>query len=218
MSAVRGDIVSKRQIIIKLGSVLPAALLGILFNYYVTMDIASFLVGYGEIRSVIFLFAQVLIFYSIIQFIFFRLKYWTHVEIVMLSLTYMAVIIVGLVFRSHETVISSESLSWWFNIKRLELNPFSFVSDFLVDRHSIIVAMVNLALFIPLPFFMHLNRIKPRFWIALILFIVLEFLQPALAQGFFSLGDVTLYSIGYGVGFLLLNRYLQRMQIVHADN
>jgi len=218
MSAVRGDIVSKRQIIIKLGSVLPAAVLGILFNYYVTMDIASFLVGYGEARSVIFLFAQVLTFYSILQFIIFRIKYWTRVEIVMLSLTYIAVIIVGLVFRSHEPVFSSESLSWWFSMKRLELNPFSFVSDFLVDRHSIIVAMVNLALFIPLPFVMHLNRIKPRLWIALILFIVLELLQPALAQGFFSLGDITLYSIGYGVGFQLLNRCLQRMQTVHADN
>lgn len=204
----------KKQIIIKLASVIPAVVLGIFFNYYVTMDIASFLVGYGDVRSVIFLFAQVLIFYSVIQFIIFQTKNWTRVEIVILSMTYMAVIIVGLVFRSHEPVMSSESLSWWFNIQQLELNPFSFVSDFLVDRQSIIVTMVNLVLFIPLPFVLRLNRIKPRFWIAMLLFMLLELLQPALSQGFFSLGDITLYSIGYGVGVMLMTRFQNSKQVV----
>ena len=74
----------------------------------------------------------------------------------------------------------------------------------MADRGSIVIAVINLVLFIPLPILLYANHIKPRFWAALIVFFVIELLQPALGQGFFSLGDILLYSVGFMIGMALL--------------
>lgn len=196
--------ITKKQILIKLITILPAAVLGILCNYFLTMNIALNLFGAGPVRSIIMLIGQILFFYSLLQLIIFRGKFWTRAELVFVFVVYMAVLFVGLVFR-HALSFDSSHFAYWFGLNQVELNPFSFISNFLVDRSSIIITLINFMIFIPLPFLMFLNKIKPRFWVALILFFSLELLQPILSQGFFSLGDITLYSAGFLIGLVFLS-------------
>ena len=199
--------ITKKQILIKLITILPAAVLGILFN---KVDIARNLVGSGPARSIIMLIGQILVFYLLLQLIIFRGKCWTHAELVIVSIVYIAVLFVGLIFR-RALNFDPNHFAYWFGLEQIELNPLSFISNFLVDRSSIIIALINFILFIPLPFLMYHNRIKPRFWVALILFFFIELLQPTLSQGFFSLGDITLYSAGFLIGLVFLNRNNQRI-------
>ena len=202
--------ITKKQILIKLITILPAVVLGILFNYFFTSHIARNLVQSGNVRSIIMLIGQTLVFYSLFQFIIFRGQFWTRAERVILFIGYIAVLLVGLVLRNALS-IEQNHFAYWFSFNRMELNPFSFVSNFLVDRSSIIIALINFLIFIPLPFLMYFNRIKPRFWVALILFFCIELLQPTLSQGFFSLGDITLYSAGFIIGLVFLNKHNQRI-------
>ena len=202
--------ITKKQILIKLITILPAVVLGIFFNYFFTMSIALNLVGSDPARSIIMLIGQILVFYSLIQLIIFRGQYWTRTELVIVFIVYIAVLSVGLVFR-YALSIDRNHFSYWFRLDQIELNPFSFIANFLVDRSSIIIALINFLIFIPLPFLMYLNRIKPRFWVALILFFCIELLQPTLSQGFFSLGDITLYSAGFLIGLVFLNKNNQRI-------
>ena len=195
----------QKQIVIKLITILPALVLGILFNYFITANV-FFSISYGSgnmTKQLIMLAGQVAVFYIVLQLILFRGKGWTRAEKIIGLVGYCAVLLVGLLLRNGFYDLSS-SFQRWFVWRNFELNPLSFVWDFFADRGSIAIAVINLALFIPLPILLYANQIKPRFWAALIVFFVIELLQPALGQGFFSLGDILLYSVGFMIGMALL--------------
>ena len=201
----------QKQIVIKLITILPALVLGILFNYFITANV-FFSISYGSgnmTKQLIMLAGQVAVFYIVLQLIIFRGKGWTRAEKVIGLVGYFAVLLVGLLFRYGFYDLSS-SFQHWFVWRNFELNPLSFVWDFMADRGSIVIAVINLVLFIPLPILLYANHIKPRFWAALIVFFVIELLQPALGQGFFSLGDILLYSVGFMIGMALLNWGISR--------
>lgn len=196
---------TKKQIAIKILSLIPAMVLGIFFNYFVTSNIAMNLIGPGGIQQIIFLIAQVLVFYIILQFILFRGKCWTRAEFLITLIIYFSVLLVGLIFRYELRAFNDD-----FRIRHIwnfvELNPFSFIADFFADRDSIVIAVINLALFIPLPVLMSKNGMKPRFRVALLIFLGIELLQLVLSMGFFSLGDIVLYSAGFFLGLLILKK------------
>jgi len=189
----------------KLITILPALVLGILFNYFITANV-FFSISYGSgnmIKQLILLAGQAAVLYIVLQLILFRGKGWTRAEKIIGLVGYFAVLLVGLLLRNGFFDLSS-SFQHWFVWRNFELNPLSFVWDFMADRGSIAIAVINLLLFIPLPILLCANHIKPRFWAALIVFFVIELLQPALGQGFFSLGDILLYSVGFMIGMALL--------------
>jgi|GEM_PF-3593142 len=196
----------QKQIVIKLITILPALVLGILFNYFITANV-FFSISYGSgnmTKQLILLAGQAAVFYIVLQLILFRGKGWTHAEKIIGLAGYCAVLLVGLLLRNGFYDLSS-SFQRWFVWRNFELNPLSFVWDFFADRGSIAIAVINLVLFIPMPILLYANHIKPRFWTALILFFTIELLQPALSQGYISLGDILLYSVGFLNGMVLLN-------------
>ncbi|MHB1485879.1 MAG: VanZ family protein [Saccharofermentanales bacterium] len=197
--------ITKKQILVKIITILPASVLGILFNFIVTTNISRNLVGAGLAQSIIMLIGQILVFYSLLQLIIFRGRFWSRAELVIVFIAYIAVLFVGLIFRFTRS-FELNHFVYWFSLEQIELNPFSFISNFQDDHSSIIIAIINFILFIPLPALMYLNQIKPRFRVALILFFFIELLQPTLSQGFFSLGDITLYSAGFLIGMLFLKK------------
>lgn len=196
---------TKKQIAIKLISLIPAMVLGVLFNYFVTSNFAMNLIGMFGIQQIIVLIGQVLVFYIILQFILFRGKCWTRAEFLVALIIYFVVLLVGLVLRANRIALFDEFGAghiWNF----VELNPVSFIADFLADRGSIVIAYINLVLFIPLPILMSLNGMKPRFLIAILIFTGIESLQLVLSTGVFSLGDILLYSAGFFLGLLILKK------------
>lgn len=206
----------RKQTVIKLISILPAAVLGVLFNYIVITQYFYNIVGTNRIKQLILLAGQAAVFYVILQLILFRGKGWTRAEKIIGLAGYFAVLLMGLLFRYGIQDLST-SFRYWFVWRNFEWNPFSFVWDFMVDRGSLVIAAINLVLFIPLPILLSANHIKPRFWAALILFFAIELLQPALAQGVFSLGDILLYSVGFLIGLALLRLIRSRAKRVVSD-
>ncbi len=200
-----------KQIAIKLITILPSLVLGILFNYFITANV-FFSICYGDgnmAKQLILLAGQASVFYIILQLVIFRGKGWTRAEKIIGLVGYCAVLLAGLLLRSGFYDLSS-SFQRWFVWRNFELNPLSFVGDFFADRGSISIAVINLVLFIPLPILLYANGFKPRFWKALILFFAIELLQPALGQGVFSLGDILLYAVGFMIGMALLKLGLAR--------
>ena len=201
----------KRQVI-KIVSIPISILLGIFVNQFVTksMRLISSSVGHGVAPQLLFLLALIVMIYLLIQFIVFRTQYWTRIEIAIGSIAYFIMIMVGLVFRGIKYSLNVNSLSSLFSLYGMDFNPVSFISDFVADHSSVYIAIINLVLFLPLPFIMSINRVKPRFGYAIILFVGLELIQRLLQQGFFSLGDITLYSLGFVTGRYLLSLFQQR--------
>ncbi len=194
-----------KQLFIKLISLIPAMVLGIFFNNFLTSTYAINWVGPGFLRAIIILIGQVLVFYIILQLLFFRGKCWTRAELLIALIIYFAVLLVGLVFR-YEIRAFPDDFEVRQILNHVELNPLSFIADFLADRDSIVIAVINLVLFIPLPVLMSRNGMKPRFRVALILFFGIELLQLLLSTGFFSLGDIVLYSAGFFLGLFFLKK------------
>ncbi len=204
---------TKLRPILKVISILPAIVLGMLLHYFVTLELGLNLFGASRANSFIMLFGQIVVFYFVLQLIFFRGKYWTRFEFILALVVYSIVIFAGLIFRGS-IYIGGLSLMEQHLWNRVELNPFSFLQDFMVDRESLTIAFINLVLFLPLPLLLFLNRIKPRYWVALILFVSIELLQLFSRQGIFSVGDITLYLVGYFFGMALLKLVREKTNIM----
>ncbi len=194
---------TKLRPILKVISILPAIVLGMLLHYFVTLELGLNLFGASRANSFIMLFGQIVVFYFVLQLIFFRGKYWTRFEFILALVVYSIVLFAGLIFRGS-FIIGGFSLVDQYIWNRVELNPFSFIQDFMVDRDSLKIAFINVMLFIPLPLLLFLNRMKPRYWAALTLFVLIELMQLVLGQGIFSLGDIILYFVGFLLGIALL--------------
>ncbi len=193
-----------KQIAIKLITILPALFLGILFNTFILQDCFPNVFWAANLtKQLVLLAGQAAMFYVVLQLIIFRGKGWTRAEKIIGLVGYFVVLLAGLLFRNCFRDPSSYFQDWFVQ-RNFEWNPLSFVWDFFADRTSIVIAVINLVLFVPLPILLYANHIKPRFWAALILFFAIELLQPALGQGFFSLGDILLYSVGFLIGMALL--------------
>lgn len=193
-----------KQIAIKLITILPALFLGILFNTFILQDCFPNVFWAANLtKQLVLLAGQAAMFYVALQLIIFRGKGWTRAEKIIGLVGYFVVLLAGLLFRNCFRDPSSYFQDWFVQ-RNFEWNPLSFVWDFFADRTSIVIAVINLVLFVPLPILLYANHIKPRFWAALILFFAIELLQPALGQGFFSLGDILLYSVGFLIGMALL--------------
>lgn len=194
---------TKLRPILKVISILPAIVLGMLLHYFVGREYGIYLLGASESNSFIMLFGQIVVFYFVLQLLIFRGKYWTRFEFILALVVYSIVLFAGLIFRGS-FIIGGFSLVDQYIWNRVELNPFSFIQDFMVDRDSLKIAFINVMLFIPLPLLLFLNRMKPRYWAALTLFVLIELMQLVLGQGIFSLGDIILYFVGFLLGIALL--------------
>ena len=194
---------TKLRPILKVISILPAIVLGMLLHYFVAREYGIYLLGASESNSFIMLFGQIVVFYFVLQLLIFRGKYWTRFEFILALVVYSIVLFAGLIFRGS-FIIGGFSLVDQYIWNRVELNPFSFIQDFMVDRDSLKIAFINVMLFIPLPLLLFLNRMKPRYWAALTLFVLIELMQLVLGQGIFSLGDIILYFVGFLLGIAFL--------------
>ena len=135
---------------------------------------------------VVCLFFQVLIF-----------KRLEKAEKVLLAAAYAMAIFSGLIYRYATGTF--RSFGW---------NPFGFVADCLVEPRQIAISAVNAALFVPLYPILHLFSLTPRTWMVLCGFLLVEVIQIATRQGFFDVGDILLYTLGYlvGLGIVKLGR------------
>lgn len=201
-----------KQHVIKIISVPISIVLGMFFNQVAieTYFFRARLGHSGLFQQLFILLAEIVFFYMLIQLIAFRTRYWLRIEIIIACLTYIGIIFVGLLVRGIGFSSNTEFFDGFYLLNQIDYNPFSFISDFIDDRSSIVVAVINLVLFLPLPFVLSFSRIKPRFGYAIVLFVSLETAQLLLQQGYFSISDIILYSLGFVAGKYLLKLTEQR--------
>lgn len=91
-------------------------------------------------------------------------------------------------------------------IRGLSLNPFSFLHDIMDDSNALLIAIMNVAFFIPVGYLFK-NKPVP---LALAFFVLLdlgiETTQYLFSRGFFDLGDITLNTIGFSLGYFYFSR------------
>lgn len=86
-------------------------------------------------------------------------------------------------------------------------NPIIGLRDTFTDSQMLIQSIMNLALFIPVGYFLRKQKNLNQVLIALAVSIGIEFLQVALMRGFFDTFDIILYFIGINLGCLIFKKF-----------
>jgi glycopeptide antibiotics resistance protein len=86
-------------------------------------------------------------------------------------------------------------------------NPVSFIFDYFVYPFSLVTNLLNAAMFIPLAPIWALFKRSPKWWMILIFFTSIELMQVFLGCGYFDMGDIVLYTLGYLCGAGIVRMY-----------
>lgn len=178
-------------------------------NYYIAAEVESRLNIYSTSAQILLLIAQLAFIYVLSQRILF--KKLTRAEIVLLSAAYGISVISVLFLRFPAmNMLENFGIRSYFMNWPVCWNPFSFLFDAAADRFSIFVSLLNVLLFIPLKPILAATKLRPKWWMIIAGFASVELLQYVLHAGFFDLGDIVLYFIGYLAGAGILKIYLDK--------
>lgn len=85
-------------------------------------------------------------------------------------------------------------------------NPLIGLKDTFTDSQMLIQSIMNLALFIPVGYFLRKQKKLSQALISLGISVGIELLQVVLMRGFFDTFDIILYFIGINVGCLIFKK------------
>ena len=203
---------SKAKIIlIRVFSFLISCVAAIAVNYFITSNILSRLEINSGLSNILILLAQLLVIYVLAQLLIFRKL--TGTQKVLLTAAYVMSVVSALFLRYPLHV-----LELWIGGNSLNRvfcwNPVSFIFDFFVYPFSLVANLLNVAMFIPLAPILAMYKRSPKWWMIIILFAVIELLQVLLGCGYFDMGDIVLYMLGYLCGAGIVRVYKNRTENV----
>ena len=196
-------------ILIRVSSFLISCVVAVAVNYFITSNILSRLEIYSVLSNILILLAQLLAIYVLTQLIIF--KKLTGTQKVLLTAAYAICVISALFLRHFFNVLELWNGGNLFN-RVFCWNPVSFIFDFFEYPFSLIINLLNVALFIPLAPIWALYKRSPKWWMVIISFAVIELLQVLLSCGYFDMGDIVLYSLGYICGAGIVRIYIDRVK------
>lgn len=111
---------------------------------------------------------------------------------------YLFILILGLLRPDNQNSFKSGLIN---------LNPFSFIADTMIDKSSFLIMMINLIIFVPMYFLLAKANIFNKFIFRFLFFemfaFLIEYLQFKLNVGIFDLSDLFLYNLGFFVGYII---------------
>lgn len=198
-----GEMSPRRIVITKILSFILSCPLTLAANIFITSEIESRLGIGSSLGQILILFAQLTLIYLILQFLIFRKL--ANFEKFLLAAAYAVIVFSGLFLRypgsgfnlyfNGNQMIFSRAIGW---------NPLSFIFDAIQYPFSMLVNLINILLFLPLMPVLAINKCRPKWWVILVGFATIEFLQFFFNSGAFDLGDIVLYMIGYIAGLGIL--------------
>ena len=201
---------SKAKIIlIRVFSFLVSCVATVAVNYFITSNILSRLGISSGLSNILILFAQLFAIYVFMQLIIFRKL--TGSQKILLTAAY-GMSVVSALFLRYPLYIIQFCFRGNFFARMFCWNPISFIFDFFVYPFSLVTNLLNIALFVPLVPIFSLYKRRPEWWMVITSFAVIELLQVLFNCGFFDMGDIVLYTLGYLCGAGIVRMYINRVK------
>ena len=111
-----------------------------------------------------------------------------------MCVTYFAILFVALFLRS--------------SIERVFIfNPLTGLIDAFSNREMAIQSIMNLAVFIPMGYFVRKLKYSNLFIFSIVISLAIELIQVATMRGFFDVFDILLYFIGIHIGYFIFKKW-----------
>lgn len=111
-----------------------------------------------------------------------------------MCVTYFAILFVALFLRS--------------SIERVFIfNPLTGLIDTFSNREMAIQSIMNLAVFIPMGYFVRKLKYSNLFIFSIVISLAIELIQVATMRGFFDVFDILLYFIGIHIGYFIFKKW-----------
>lgn len=172
------------------------AIIGYLLYYYVIMEAVPLFVESSGIKyiavSILALVISIAGCISVLSLIINR-KINKHLFFILCA-AYFAVLFVVLFLR--------------FSMERVFIfNPLTGLTDTFSSREMALQSIVNLAVFIPMGYFVRKLKYNRVFIFSIVLPLAIELIQVAAKRGFFDIFDIILYFIGTHIGYLIFKKW-----------
>ncbi len=180
----------KKNILLFSISLILGAIIGLVFNYYITSEIiVSYFAGSQRLYTVvaiICLILQVFAFTAIIYFILAR--QFPKPFLYILSICYFMVMIILLFGRPVMGVNYNFNILELFNIDFAATNVFNFL------------------LFLPIGYFIRKKKILFTIIFSIVLVLGIEFMQLVTGRGIFDITDIIIDVLAIIIGYLIFNK------------
>lgn len=201
---------SKAKIIlIRVFSILISCGATVAIHYFITSDLMRRLGISSGLSNILILLAQLLVIYVLTQLLIFRKL--TGTQKVLLTAAYVMSVVSALFLR-YPLYIIQFCFRGNFLARMFCWNPISFIFDFFEYPFSLVTNLLNIALFIPLVPIFSLYKRRPKWWMVITSFAVIELVQVLFNCGFFDMGDIVLYTLGYLCGAGIVRMYKDRAE------
>lgn len=191
MKKINGKKLLKNFVIALLG-----AIIGYLLYYSVIMDtIPLFIESSGIKYTVVSILALVILVAGCIAALNLIInKRVNKYLFFIMSVTYFAILFVALFLRS--------------SIERVFIfNPLTGLIDTFSNREMAIQSIMNLAVFIPMGYFVRKLKYINLFIFSIVISLAIELIQVATMRGFFDVFDILLYFIGIHIGYFIFKKW-----------
>lgn len=175
---------------------LLGAIIGYLLYYSIIMEaIPLFIESSGIKYIVISIFALVILVAGCIAALnlIINKKVNKHLFFI-ICVTYFAILFVALFLRS--------------SIERVFIfNPLTGLIDTFTNWEMAIQSIMNLAVFIPMGYFVRKLKYSNLFIFSIVIPLAIELIQVATMRGFFDVFDILLYFIGINIGYFIFKKW-----------
>ncbi len=95
-----------------------------------------------------------------------------------------------------------------FSIERVFIfNPLTGLIDTFSNREMALQSIMNLAVFIPMGYFVRKLKYSKLFIFSIVIPLAIELIQVATKRGFFDVFDILLYFIGINIGYFIFKKW-----------
>lgn len=95
-----------------------------------------------------------------------------------------------------------------FSIERVFIfNPLTGLIDTFSNREMALQSIMNLAVFIPMGYFVRKLKYSRLFIFSIVIPLAIELIQVAAKRGFFDVFDILLYFIGINIGYFIFKKW-----------
>lgn len=100
-----------------------------------------------------------------------------------------------------------------FSIERVFIfNPMTGLIDTFSNREMALQSIMNLAVFIPMGYFVRKLKYSKIFIFSIVIPLAIELIQVATKRGFFDVFDILLYFIGINIGYFIFKKWQPIME------
>lgn len=95
-----------------------------------------------------------------------------------------------------------------FSMERVFIfNPLTGLTDTFSNREMALQSIMNLAVFIPMGYFVRKLTYSKLFIFSIVIPLAIELIQVAAKRGFFDVFDILLYFIGINIGYFIFKKW-----------